>query len=58
MIDFDGIDGQPLEVIERRVAGAEVVDGDLDPRLLAFTVNRDPPLYLSRNMPPRMDEMR
>ncbi len=27
-------------------------------KVLAFTVNRDPPLYLSRNMPPRMDEMR
>jgi len=30
-VDLEGIDREPLEVAERGIAGAEVVDGELDP---------------------------
>ena len=33
-VDLDAVDGEAPQVLERRIAGAEVVDDDLDPELL------------------------
>ena len=33
-VDLEGVEGEPVQVAERRVAGAEVVQVQLDPQLL------------------------
>ena len=45
-IQLDGVDGQAVEVGERRVAGAKVVDGDLDPLLAQGVEDLDAALHV------------
>ena len=40
-VNLDAVDGEPAQVLERRVAGAEVVDRDLDPELLDLGEHAD-----------------
>ncbi len=37
LVDLDAVDGEPLQVSQGRVAGAEVVDGQLQPKRLELS---------------------
>ena len=41
LVHFQLVDGKPLQVVERGIPGAEIVDGKLDADLLEFLEHRD-----------------